>query len=401
VTDVAMLCHGTEGYGIRRVVLDLLQRMPDVHLVVQETGRLAEDARAGGARVELLHPAARVDPFRVGIRRLYAQVPALLANARQLASWCVANRVRVVHTHLLPLHLISGLAARRSRGRLHSVWQCHVIPRRGTLGRITRAMHCVGGLGLADRIIAVSEAAAEPYRTRLGHNVRVVTNGIGQPVLVNAGTVAQLRRTFSSRWARTLCWAGRLVPSKGLHVAVEALGRLARRDVGLVVLGDTSDPACCEAGYVETLNRLIAHHGLGDQVIFLGCVDDTHNYFAATDVVVHTRTDEEPCSMVIIEALSVGSAVVATRTGGTPELIRDGETGVLVPPKDPAALDAALRRLLAQHSTRLALGARARVDAIARFRIDRVIEEIRCVYRQAGALGPDHERSKVLIAADG
>jgi glycosyltransferase involved in cell wall biosynthesis len=105
--------------------------------------------------------------------------------------------------------------------------------------------------------------------------------------------------------------------------------------------------------------------------------------------------------MVIIEALSVGSAVVATRTGGTPELIRDGETGVLVPPKDPAALDAALRRLLAQHSTRLALGARARVDAIARFRIDRVIEEIRCVYRQAGALGPDHERSKVLIAADG
>jgi glycosyltransferase involved in cell wall biosynthesis len=94
--------------------------------------------------------------------------------------------------------------------------------------------------------------------------------------------------------------------------------------------------------------------------------------------VVSSNNEGTPVSA--IEAMASAVPVVATRVGGLPDLIRDGETGVLVPPRSIAALSDALVALLKDPSERRRLGTAARADAVARFSVDRLIEDTTRLY---------------------
>ncbi len=382
---VAMLCHGTEGYGVRRVVLDLLAGIDTTQLLVIEPGPLMEDARTAGIPVAQLSLPEPFEPYRVSPSLLLRQRQALRHNAAAVVDYCRDHGIRIVHTHLLPLHIVAGMSRRLSHKQVESVWHFHVIPGQGRLGRLTRLAHNIGGLRWAGRIIAVSEATASAYRSVFRKHVRVVYNGIPQPPPLDEARAAELRQRYRHRWAHTLCWAGRLVRGKGVHVAIQALAQLARRDVGLVILGDTEDPGCQESGYLRELEELIGTHDLSSQVELAGRVDYVAEVMAASDLLVHTRLDPEPCSMVIIEALSVGLPVVATSTGGTPELVRPDFNGLLVPPGQPVALAAALDRLLSDPRRRHELSRSALSDARSRFSLERVIAQVQSVYAELGA----------------
>jgi glycosyltransferase involved in cell wall biosynthesis len=105
----------------------------------------------------------------------------------------------------------------------------------------------------------------------------------------------------------------------------------------------------------DHLRRRIKEAGLEDRLGLLGFRSDVPAVMRGLDVMV-LASDAEPCGRVLLEAMASGTAIVATNTGGTPELVRDGTEGLLVPPRDPAALAGAVRRLVQDPPLRESLG---------------------------------------------
>jgi starch synthase len=105
------------------------------------------------------------------------------------------------------------------------------------------------------------------------------------------------------------------------------------------------------------------------------------HYRRAAVCVVPSRWDNSPNT--VYEAMGCGTAVVASRVGGIPELVTDGETGLLVPPDDPAALAEAVVTLLADPDRRARMGYRARAQALARFESATIAAQTLALYREA------------------
>ena len=165
-------------------------------------------------------------------------------------------------------------------------------------------------------------------------------------------------------------FVGRLTAAKNVGVAIEAVRELAAGT--LVVVGDG-----------EERDRL--ERGAGDRVRFVGARPriEALGYLAAADVAVLPSAWEN-FPHAAVEALALGTPVVATRVGGVPEIVIDGENGLLVEPNDAPGLAAALRRVLADDPFRARLAAAA-APSVARFAIDTVYGEIERLLAEAVA----------------
>ena len=160
--------------------------------------------------------------------------------------------------------------------------------------------------------------------------------------------------------------AGRLTAQKALGDTLEALARVP--DVALLVLGDGPERA--------ELERRAGELGLADRVRFLGAGtrDDVIALFRAVDAALLTSAWEN-LPHTLLEALAAGTPVIATAVGGIPEVVRDGENGLLVPPRDIAAIASAIDRLVHDDALRASLAAAAApsVEELAEPRILRRI----------------------------
>jgi glycosyltransferase involved in cell wall biosynthesis len=165
---------------------------------------------------------------------------------------------------------------------------------------------------------------------------RVVVVENATPELPELPTREEARSTLDVDGA-LLAFAGRLGPAKALDVALTALAELD--GATLLLAGDGPERAALE--------KRAAELGLGERARFLGALgrDEVLRLFRAADASVLSSAWEN-FPHTLVEALAVGTPVVATSVGGVPEIVRDGENGLLVPPGDPASLAAALRRLL-------------------------------------------------------
>jgi glycosyltransferase involved in cell wall biosynthesis len=175
-----------------------------------------------------------------------------------------------------------------------------------------------------------------------------------------------------------LLFAGALEPRKGVHHLIEAMRLLRIRGVRatLVVAGATVDQ-----GYAAALRRATVEGGLGQDVQFLGLIDQERlyrEYAQASLVVMASREETSP--MLVQQAMAAGRAVVAPRVGGIPHLIEDGVTGLLVTPEDPHAIAGAVSALLGDAESRRRMGAAARERAEHRFRAAAVAARTRDVY---------------------
>jgi len=159
----------------------------------------------------------------------------------------------------------------------------------------------------------------------------------------------ELRAELSLEGA-VLAFAGRLGPQKSLGVALEAVAAVP--EVTLAVAGDGPDRLALE--------RRAHELGLDGRARFLGSVsrESVLRLFRAADASVLSSSWEN-FPHTVVEALAVGCPVIATAVGGVPEVVRDGENGLLVPPDDPEALAAAIRRFFGDHELRRRLAAAA------------------------------------------
>ena len=172
-----------------------------------------------------------------------------------------------------------------------------------------------------------------------------------------------------------LVFAGRLTRQKALHVALRAVAQLP--DAELLVIGDGPDRA--------DLERLARELGLNGRVRFTGPRprEEVLRALASAQAAV-LSSDWENLPHAAVEALAVGTPVVATAVGGVPEVVRDGVNGLLVPAGEPAALADALRRVLADAPLRARLAAGARAS-VAELTVARVYGRIEAVLAASSA----------------
>jgi len=306
-------------------------------------------------RRELVSPA--------GLGRLAA---AWAADAGGLGRLARARGVALVHTNTSVT--LGGAAAARVAGVPH-VW--HVREIYAQFPRWWPAYRRL--LATADALPCVSAATAAQFAGS-GAHAEIVHDGLGH-VPERAPRDAAREALGLPGDAYVVALLGRLSSWKGQDVLVDAVARMPGAIA--VIAGEAWHGD--QRAMRELLERA-STRGAFDRVRLLGFREDVGTALGAADVVAVPSTAPDPLPNSALEAAAAGCCIVATAHGGLPEIVRDGETGVLIEPGDPVALAAALTELRDDRSRCERLGAAAAADVRERFAPARLLECVQALY---------------------
>jgi len=358
---VLTLDHGGLEYLAIQMSEHLQRRGIRSPIVVLTEGALIGEARRRGIETFVMHKRRGFD-----VRLIFALRRLLRDQA-----------VDVLHTHNFAPLIYGSLAARLCGAGT-------VNTRHGRAALRTHPLIWA----LTDRVVAVSEDAR---RELVRHNrirpdkVRVVINAIDLTRYAPASAPSrERRRELGLPPDELVCGiVGRLSPEKDHRTLLTAMGALGRS-------GSSSHLVIVGGGPLEgELKALVQSLGLEERVHFLGFRSDVAELLPLFDLFV-LSSREEGISLTLIEAMAAGLPIVATRVGGNPEVVVDGETGLLVEAGQPEALAAALGSLLGDPDTRMRMGRRGREVALRRFDIERLIDEYQAIYTE---IRPDYARA--------
>jgi glycosyltransferase involved in cell wall biosynthesis len=342
---------------------------PDVGGPASHAPELADWLRARSHQVEVLTTAASRPAARpYSVRWVSRRLPAGIRHAAVVAAVARhGRRADVVYATSMVGRTALGclLARRRFIAKLTSdpAFERSRRRRLGVQGVTTKALRGIRDWSVrrAAHVVCPSEylaGLATTWRGREG--VSVLPNPAPDP--------AEAVAVAPPAPPPVLAFVGRLTAAKNLDVAVHAVEHLP--EATLVVIGDG-----------EERQRL---EGLaGERVLFLGAQPraEVLGLLATADVAVLPSAWEN-FPHAAVEALAMGTPVVATRVGGVPEIIRDGENGILVPAGDEAAFTDAVARVLHDDALRLRL-AEAAAPSVSRFAADAVYGELERLLREA------------------
>lgn len=374
---VELLATGTNG-GAQEHVLNLVTRID------RERYDVTVCSLSGGAAVRRLERAG----IEVCVIEAEDDGDAVEAVAAHLA----AVGADVVHGHMYRAEVVGTLAAERlvAAGRrrplvVNTVHSSRIRSDqdRDLLRRLTPRM---------DHLIAVSTAIvrkiADEHRT--GAPVTLIYNGVDLERYDHTEPCCTLKDEYGfPEGAPIVGVVARLEPEKGHPTLLEAWPAVvaAFPDARLLIVGEGSRH--------EALAAQAAALGITDSVVFTGRLDDVPAVTAALDVAV-LPSYREAQGLSILEAMALSRPVVASNVGGIPEMIRDGETGLLVPPHDPVALGAAIVRLLSDHPLADTIGRAGHDEVHERFCVQLMARATETIYDTAVA--PAMERAAERVA---
>ena len=238
--------------------------------------------------------------------------------------------------------------------------------------------------GWVDAFIFISQALERDYLKQVKRVRRssVVYNGLDLSDFSPAPDRAEVRERLGlSATAKVVGVVGRLEPWKGQHHFIRAIGRVRRHfpDIRALIIGQVEPHA---QAYYDDLRRLIEELGLSEHVVFTGFRSDLPRILRALDMLVHSSADPEPFGRVIIEGMAAGLPVIGMDAGAVPEIIEDGVSGVLVPPRDTEALAEAIRSLLSNPAGSRSIGQEARRRVEERFTVEQYVTGVERVYER-------------------
>jgi glycosyltransferase involved in cell wall biosynthesis len=294
----------------------------------------------------------------------------LLRNTWRLARLIERHKIDLVHSFL-----VRGNVEVRLARRLFGV-QCVIVNSEGAINdqKTTSAIWLDRATaGSCDVVLANADAVARVLRERErvpASKIRVVYQGVdaarfaaGRPRMTPAASGREV----------VVGYVGRLHPGKGVRYLIEAaaLIRPATRAFRVVIVGDGPE--------ASNLRAQVAALGLHDCVRFAGQQTDVTAFMRSFDILA-VPSLEEGLPTVAMEGLASGIPLVATVVGGTPEVVEDGHTGLLVPPADASSLARALQRLITDAALRLRLGRHGLRVVENRFQERRMLAETVAVY---------------------
>ena len=261
-------------------------------------------------------------------------------------------------------------------------------------------------IAMADAVVACSDYLTGRARARfpeLADRFRTVFTGVALDRFSDSPAHSRTDRNGEPR----VLYVGRVSPEKGVHVLLDAFEEVLRRHprATLDIVGSTNpcpreficalsdDPkvaalACFYdgPGYAAHLDGRAASLNLRPHVRWLGTLpyEQVGEHYRSADVVVNASFSES-FGRSLIEAMAVGRAVVATRVGGSPEIVEDGKTGLMVEAGDSRAMADAICRLLAHGQLRRSMGRAGRRRAAAMFSWDSVAQRVARLYEEIHA----------------
>jgi glycosyltransferase involved in cell wall biosynthesis len=236
-----------------------------------------------------------------------------------------------------------------------------------------------------ERVIAISHFVAAHAAQTYGvppERLRVVHRGVDfgrfDPERVTPERIIRLAREWQlPDGVPVVMLAGRLTRWKGQLVLVDAIAQLGRRDLRCAIVGSG------DGHYRQQLIATIAKRGLGGLFQIIEDCRDMPAAYMLADVVVSASTRPEGFGRVIAEAQAMGRPVIATDHGGAREIVRDGETGWLVPPGDARSLAAAIAAALdLDAAQRLAVAERAIAEMRAHFTTQAMTDRTLAIYEE-------------------
>jgi len=365
--------------------------------------RLALALRGEGVETQVVAPAStgtpghgevegvRVDRFRYAPRRFETLAYTGTMASQVADSW----GAKMTMVGFLGAEFTCAVKARRTLepDLIHAHWW---FPN-GLVGTwLSRMSHkpLVTTMHGSDVRLAKSVAFSRPaFRHVMQHSARVtaVSRWLAneardvvagpEPVVAPMPVAVHLFSPGGERTSNSLLFVGRLNAQKGLDLLLHAVSRLPDASISLDVVGDGE--------HRESLTALAAGLGIADRVRWHGQVDQSRLadfYRRATALVVPSVS--EGLGLVAVEAQLCGTPVVAFDSGGLPDVVQHDRTGILVKDVDAGALAAALESLVARPDRGAALGAAARLHALATFAPESVARRYADIYRSAIAERP-------------
>jgi glycosyltransferase involved in cell wall biosynthesis len=347
----------------------------DVTLVTSSGVEVAQIEAGEGLPVRVVEMTRQISPGRD------------LVSLRELLAVMRDERPDLVHSYTPKAGLLAMLAARVARvpHRFHTVQGMPLVSARGPKRLILNATERTTYLA-ATRIFSASHSLCELIPGTLPARLPAVigagsVNGIDggrfAPDVVSAAERAQLRAHLQiPPTNRVVVFVGRLVGDKGITELVQAFDALVDSSTTLLLVGG-EEP---ELDPLPAATRELIHRH--PNIRSAGWVTDVRPYLAISDVLV-LPSYREGFGMVLVEAGAMGVPVIATDITGCRDVVIDGVNGLLVPPRDAAALTDALGRVLTDELLRSTLAGNARPSMLERYDQPTVHSAILALYREA------------------
>lgn len=323
------------------------------------------------------HPRGRYKNSSLSIVATIKKTHALIARdiplAIQIARIIKTRNIDLVHQNLGFER--AAIIAARITGKPQV---CHFRH----LGKVPRSVKWMSRW--VDVAIYISRAVADFYNSegiRVGQK-RTIYVPIDIKTFSQAGDTDALREEFAIRSdERIVTNVGRITPWKGQDYFLRAMEDVCKDypNTRVLIVGSPGSSHNDQA-YCNELRAIVNDSDLRNSVIFTGVRSDVAGIMAMSDIVVHSASNPEPFGRVIAEAMAAGTPVIATRAGGAVEIIDDGLTGLLVPPRSSAAMADAIRKLLGSSQLATNVSERAQKVAAERYSIEQHVSQVQRLY---------------------
>lgn len=375
-TNILYLNHVSQMSGAEASLLSLLTHLDTGHfrpvVGLPSPGPFVERLRAMEVETAFIeHPRLRRSPNPL---HLLGQYFALRRGRGEIADFLDDHDTDIVHANSLSSALAAARAVDADTALIYHSRDLRLAaaPMRWLARRV-------------DAIIAISHAVARRIADvvpEAAGKTSVIPNGVDTDAWAPHNTRSQILSELGLPENAVLVGGvGQLVPWKAwprfLHVGADVAARVP--NVHLLVVGD--DVFHSHPGYREELEQQADDLAIGRYVHFLGHRSDVQEVVSALDVFVHC-TDEEPLGRAVMEAMSLERPVVAINSAGPAELIDDGETGLLAPPKNTYAIADRVVELLKDRELARRLGQAARVRIYDAYRPEQTARLTEQLYRE-------------------
>ncbi len=348
-------------------------------LICPPNGPLVSKALSMGVRVETIrlpHLTFTHNPLKLLFFPL-----SILRTRYHLKPLIRKNNIDLMHANSIRAGILGTLAA--SSARIPIVWHIRDFLPDNLLARIVR---WISGFG-AKRIIAISRAIKGEFSVSQEQEEKtvIIYDGVNlQEYDCSMIDVNQTKHALGIAGAFPVVGIiGQIINWKGQKEFIQAAAQIVKTfpEAKLLVIGEALFRKKETIPYKNELIKLVAELGLAEKVIFTGFREDIPGIISTLDIVV-LASWKEPLGLAQLEAMAMGKPVVATNAGGTREVVEDGVTGILIPPKNPRAIADAVIGLVKKSDALRDMGKAGHKRVEQNYSLDIHVEKVEHLYKE-------------------